>query len=298
MGFVNPILGGAGALVRPAMRSPNFVSGLSGWEILRSGAAEFNNVVLRGSDTEPAIVVGPDGAPQVIIYNNGVNGVVELPTNDPNEEQPARVASVVYNQGTPNERLSLELQGPAHDVDSNRIALQFDSTQTDGVPVTHASFFDVQSQDLILYIERARVQVNEIFQVAPEATASSALAVLGASGQTGRLVDVRLNNADRFTVAENGDTDVAGTLTAGNQEWGTAQTAAPGAGGGVTSVNVSFGKTFPQIPRVLITASSAADPGTVTIRGYVHSESTTGFTITAYRSSNAATNWRWWAISD
>jgi hypothetical protein len=339
--FENPLVAGT-VLVRSDIRSQDFVEGSSGWRIEADGSAEFNNVVIRGTGTDPAIIVGPDGAPQVIIYNTGVNGVVELPTNDPNEASPARLASVVYNQGAATERLAAELQGPAHDVDSNRLAFQINSTRADSGQPANATIFDVATQNLIFYADNIRVQVNEALQVAPEAgdtlnpflvnadppagtflavvqrastnrfvvtydgrirvtpesSADSAVFVDAASGYTGRLIRAQLNGSDRFTVEPNGNANVVGTLTAGNQEWGTAQTAAPGAGGGTTSVSVNFAKTFPQTPRVLITASSTADPGTTTIRGYVNTESTTGFTITAYRSTNAATNWRWWAVSD
>lgn len=48
MGFRNPILGGGGALVRPAIKSPNYVPGTSGWMVNRNGNAEFNDLVVRG----------------------------------------------------------------------------------------------------------------------------------------------------------------------------------------------------------------------------------------------------------
>src|SRR6266540_2524625 len=38
--FTNPIVGGT-ALVRPAIKSPNYVPGVSGWSINRDGSAEF-----------------------------------------------------------------------------------------------------------------------------------------------------------------------------------------------------------------------------------------------------------------
>lgn len=50
MGFVNAIIGGGGALVRPAIKSPNFVSGASGWTIRRDGTAEFADLKVRSSD--------------------------------------------------------------------------------------------------------------------------------------------------------------------------------------------------------------------------------------------------------
>jgi hypothetical protein len=48
MSFQNPITGGQGALIRPAIKSPNFVEGVSGWSIDRNGDAEFNNGTFRG----------------------------------------------------------------------------------------------------------------------------------------------------------------------------------------------------------------------------------------------------------
>lgn len=48
-GFSNPITGGQGALDIPAIKSPNYVPGVSGWSINRSGSAEFNNLSIRGT---------------------------------------------------------------------------------------------------------------------------------------------------------------------------------------------------------------------------------------------------------
>jgi hypothetical protein len=44
----DPVAANDGALVFPALKSPNFVSGSAGWQIGRDGSAEFNNVVVRG----------------------------------------------------------------------------------------------------------------------------------------------------------------------------------------------------------------------------------------------------------
>jgi hypothetical protein len=48
-GFANPIAAGDGSLIYPALKSPNFVAGTSGWSIKRDGSAEFNNIVVRGT---------------------------------------------------------------------------------------------------------------------------------------------------------------------------------------------------------------------------------------------------------
>jgi hypothetical protein len=49
--FSNPITGGQGGLIRPSIKSPNFVHNVSGWTIDRNGNAEFNNGTFRGTIT-------------------------------------------------------------------------------------------------------------------------------------------------------------------------------------------------------------------------------------------------------
>ena len=48
MPFTNPIVAGL-TLIRQAIRSPNFVTGVSGWSINKDGSAEFNDVTSRGT---------------------------------------------------------------------------------------------------------------------------------------------------------------------------------------------------------------------------------------------------------
>lgn len=47
-GFSNSILGGAQKLIRAAIQSPNFVSGVSGWIVRKDGTSEFDSITLRG----------------------------------------------------------------------------------------------------------------------------------------------------------------------------------------------------------------------------------------------------------
>ena len=62
MSFSNPVTGGQGALVRPAIKSPNYVAGSSGWTINRDGSAEFNNLTLRGTFNGTNYVINSSGA--------------------------------------------------------------------------------------------------------------------------------------------------------------------------------------------------------------------------------------------
>src|ERR1044072_4202736 len=60
MPFRNSVVGGT-TLVRPAIRSPNFVTGVSGWSIDRNGSAEFNDLTIRGTFNGQNFIINDDG---------------------------------------------------------------------------------------------------------------------------------------------------------------------------------------------------------------------------------------------
>jgi len=64
--FADPIIGGQSVLVRDAIRSRNYVAGVSGWSINKDGTAELNGVVIRGSG-----IFGTPGGERVEITNTG-----------------------------------------------------------------------------------------------------------------------------------------------------------------------------------------------------------------------------------
>jgi len=74
MAFRNPAIAGQ-YLVRPALRSPNYVTGSQGWTINRDGTAELNNVNLRGSLSignptgQHAILANPATGDPIDVYN-------------------------------------------------------------------------------------------------------------------------------------------------------------------------------------------------------------------------------------
>lgn len=62
MTFRNPILGAGGStLLRPAIQSPNYAAGASGWSVKRDGSAEFNNLALRGVYNGTNYVINSNG---------------------------------------------------------------------------------------------------------------------------------------------------------------------------------------------------------------------------------------------
>lgn len=71
MPFSNPVVGGT-ALVRAAIKSPNYVAGSQGWTINRDGSAEFSGVTMRGNLT----LVGTSGRQLALtVDNSGIPGI-------------------------------------------------------------------------------------------------------------------------------------------------------------------------------------------------------------------------------
>lgn len=62
MGFANDIIGGAAALIRAAIKSPNFVHGSAGWSVNKDGSAEFNSLTIRGTFNGTNFVINTTGA--------------------------------------------------------------------------------------------------------------------------------------------------------------------------------------------------------------------------------------------
>lgn len=60
MSFQDPIVGGT-VLRIPAIQSPNYEAGVSGWAIFISGDAEFNNVTIRGEFEGTDFIIDSDG---------------------------------------------------------------------------------------------------------------------------------------------------------------------------------------------------------------------------------------------
>jgi hypothetical protein len=76
--FGNPIINGVGTLIRAAIRSVNYVAGISGWTINADGSYEFGSGgTIRGDVT----VTNPSGS-NVKIFTTGVNSEIDLQPPD------------------------------------------------------------------------------------------------------------------------------------------------------------------------------------------------------------------------
>lgn len=67
MAFSNDVVGGT-TLLRPAIRSPNYVAGVSGWTINRDGTSEFAGGTFRG----PVVVIDPSTG--IVLASIGADG--------------------------------------------------------------------------------------------------------------------------------------------------------------------------------------------------------------------------------
>lgn len=62
MSFRNDVVGGASALIRAAIKSPNYVTGTTGWTINKDGSAEFSNATIRGTIFGSNVELNANGA--------------------------------------------------------------------------------------------------------------------------------------------------------------------------------------------------------------------------------------------
>jgi hypothetical protein len=75
--FDDDFAAGDGTIIYPALKSPNYVPNVSGWQITRAGNAEFNDVTVRGE----LLTTSPSGA-YVDIFADSVSGRIVLQPPD------------------------------------------------------------------------------------------------------------------------------------------------------------------------------------------------------------------------
>jgi hypothetical protein len=281
---------GGVVLVRPAIQSPDYDPGVSGWAVKIDGSAEFNDVTIRGG----TVLSGE------ALYYNGTPGpgalflsiAAEAGTDDYGNTYPAGL-SLHSDQGTitltnsdgdvvsawvdtvNGSRIDMAVGGGA-------VVQSFTPPTNGGADWEPGSL--AASATNIFGNNTAVLSLKSPYNRAHPSVCT--LTMFGSSDTQGK------NRIDATTQQFN----VSGDLSAGSQAAGTAQTPAPGGAPGQTSVNVSFGKTFSAVPSVQLTPNSGStNLDTANIRWAVTNKSTTGFTINCWRDTNNATNFEWWA---
>lgn len=228
MVFRNSVVGGT-TLVRPAIKSPNYVAGVSGWSINADGTAEFNDVVVRGdlsSDNYVAgvsgwhldeagsaefndvtirgtsagddIIIGPTGLPQVRIGSTASAGYMSLPTNRSIENTTARILAGFVNGGAANEFATLNLLGPTVTGATDGTSILLSSQNNDGSSNANiqmnAGTGDLDFDQDLVSLFGPRLDVR------PSASANTGLVVDIAAGHTGTYMSLARAATPKFQI--------------------------------------------------------------------------------------------------
>lgn len=78
MQFQDELAGGV-FLIRPALRSPDYVAGTSGWTVNQDGSAEFTDLTIRSSDGSSSTVTIANG--EITITNGAGDVLTEIDSN-------------------------------------------------------------------------------------------------------------------------------------------------------------------------------------------------------------------------
>jgi hypothetical protein len=147
MNFGDPVVGGE-TLIRAAIRSPNYVTGVSGWTINADGSAEFNDVDVRGD----LLVIEPSNNNFVSIQANGTAAVIYLYPGDISGLDP--VAAELYanfdpGPPDPNDWVQgqLNIQSPTGTLLAAPSTILMRSASVDGLV---ASSIDVVASNVVL----------------------------------------------------------------------------------------------------------------------------------------------------
>ncbi|MGW7281660.1 hypothetical protein ACWGIV_25855 [Streptomyces sp. NPDC054844] len=328
MPFRNSILAGT-TLVREAIESQNYDTGVSGWIIRADGTAEFADLVIRSSDGSGASVEIENGRAvftaangwQIIIDPTNVLPIIYF-TDASGDEMGAINAS-----GTEDVASLITSSGPFADGPvtdwrwvqrmgetnaGSRVSISRLRDEDESVMLGGWLFLDPDVAQFGV-IDSADSANNTIFQagshvfvmdqgrvvIGAPASANPGIWLQVDGGHTGALLELDEGGVTKLRVTEAGDVAAAGSVTADNMRAGTAQCPAPGGAPGQTSVNVVFANPMPSTARVVCTPdSTAGNLDSTNIRWATTGESATGFTINCWRDTNAATNFNWIALTD
>lgn len=166
----DPIAAGDGSLIFPAIKSPNFVTGVSGWRISRDGSVEFGAAVIRGE----LKVVGATGNSYIWIRQDPITGQpeVEFRPQDTGFAGPdaviqtGSVAAQRNGSTANNSTLSLTVAGPKFNASLNDRPLitltstSFDGTTTDH-PVIDFNSNQASNGPLVFSLTNATTQYSE-----------------------------------------------------------------------------------------------------------------------------------------
>ncbi len=159
MQFQDELAGGI-VLVRPALRSPDYVAGSTGWSIDIDGSAEFNNIVAHGDE----VIVGPATGPQVEILVVSGGSVIRFPINSTNftESSPASIGAAEVAWGASDFYAVLDMSSPEIASPSDQTAsISLESESTDSTRGAQIRFWIANgSSDTIATFSKAQADFD------------------------------------------------------------------------------------------------------------------------------------------
>lgn len=222
MGFQNPVVGGT-ALRIPAIQSPNFQAGSTGWIVRNDGSAEFNNVVIRGSTLTQGVILQYSGTPAAgnlvasiaatagtdAFGNAYLAGVTTYATDASGRytqlQDDGEIAFGYTSQFANAGLLSATGSGITLVTPYTSSAPNNDPTHftmhpggTTGVDRGYAQLSTLNGKDILS-------RVYGSLEVLTQETTTPGLVVDMASGTTADPLDLKVNGTSRVTCNENGD---------------------------------------------------------------------------------------------
>lgn len=280
MEFQDELAGGT-VLVRPALQSPDYVTGVSGWAIKIDGSAEFNNVVIRGGTTVGGTALYYNGTPAVgnlivsiagsagsdSFGNAYVQGLGVYGT-DGDIQALGNTLTVTGNNGSMIELFTGSAAGQA--------SIDLRPKDLSGTTWTAGS----------VYTQLAASNRAAIVLESPTDSANFAVSSIMLQGGGPTTTDTAiLFGADRLSV--NNDLDVFGILTAANRVVGSVLIT-PSAANTPTSATVNYGPLTGSTFRGVASTESTV-PGTQVTGWAVSSITSTSALVWVTRTNTTAT---------
>lgn len=290
--------------VRGDLESANYVAGVSGWHLDVNGSAEFNDILVRGAAAGDVVVVGPSALPQVSIGSTPTSGYVRWTTNRPSEGRPSEIVGGVGNSGAANEYSALVMAGPAQTGAANdhvRLLVRSQPADASAEAMVQALHFDGVST-LTEFYQLAKPYMYLIgprLIVQPEPSGNSAFFLSLDAAHTGRAIHVQKGGSTIFEVHNDGTVDLTGELSAPNIQSGTVVITPTVANEWTANVPVAFPTPFVTTPAVQLTCTlNGPGTGTTTeLEWCATGVTTTGFNARVRRGNLTATTLTWLAVS-
>lgn len=195
----DPIAAGDGTLIFPAIKSPNYVAGSSGWIISRDGSIEVNNATVRGT----LIVTDPSGT-SIKIYDQvpGAGAVIEL-------NSPSNTSTISYGTSPNSGHDGILILGPSG-IGNIRPGIEF--TQNNFGASDTAVYGDVLELNPPITLNRYGTDTGagRVFSVgmpAPSgaigATETTVLSLLNFTYKAGRAYRIVVSGLMTLSVASN-----------------------------------------------------------------------------------------------